>query len=289
MSATVTTTSPPTDIATRSSNAPVIDTIRAHHAQLSDDLRYRTAALLAAARRGECEIERLALHDWYRTELVPHALAEEQTLYRAAEELDATRLLVHGMLAEHRALVTSIADLALAREPFETALAAASAASLFDVHLGKENDLLLPALDSAGVSLGELLDGMHDVLGSAAGATSTTGDDGCGCGCGHSSGEEDDSPVPVQLKTESKRQPTPVTEAAGSVELDVRTLPHGERHEIIFGRLDTLACGEELIIVNDHDPKPLRYQTEAMWPHRFEWAYREAGPQVWRVAITRVN
>lgn len=40
------------------------------------------------------------------------------------------------------------------------------------------------------------------------------------------------------------------------------------------------------MIVNDHDSKPLRYQAEAMWPGWFTWSYREAGPEVWRLAIT---
>ena len=71
--------------------------------------------------------------------------------------------------------------------------------------------------------------------------------------------------------------------------LDVRTLPHVQRHEIIFGRLDALAPGQALVILNDHDPKPLRYQASAMWPDRFEWSYLEAGPVEWRVAITRVG
>jgi uncharacterized protein (DUF2249 family) len=72
----------------------------------------------------------------------------------------------------------------------------------------------------------------------------------------------------------------------GPEELDVRTLPHGARHEIIFSKLDQLGPGEALVIVNDHDPKPLRYQTSAMWPDRFVWNYLEAGPVTWRVAIT---
>jgi uncharacterized protein (DUF2249 family) len=71
--------------------------------------------------------------------------------------------------------------------------------------------------------------------------------------------------------------------------LDVRVLPHGQRHDIIFTKLDALAPGETLVIVNDHDPKPLRYQASALWPDKFEWTYREAGPQVWRVAIARTG
>ena len=77
-----------------------------------------------------------------------------------------------------------------------------------------------------------------------------------------------------------------VAESAG---LDVRTLPHGQRHDIIFRRLDALAVGEALVIVNDHDPKPLRYQAESLWPGRFVWSYLEAGPVVWRLSISRAT
>lgn len=76
-------------------------------------------------------------------------------------------------------------------------------------------------------------------------------------------------------------------EATG--DLDVRALPHGQRHEIIFARLDQLQPGQAVVIVNDHDPKPLRYQTAAMWPDRFVWSYLQAGPQIWRVAISRAG
>lgn len=75
--------------------------------------------------------------------------------------------------------------------------------------------------------------------------------------------------------------------AAGS-ELDVRSLPHGPgRHQAIFGRLDRLAPGEALVIVNDHDPQPLHYQIDAAWPDTFDWHYQLRGPDEWRIAITR--
>jgi len=85
------------------------------------------------------------------------------------------------------------------------------------------------------------------------------------------------------------KEPAGPDATGASEELDVRALAHGQRHEIIFAKLDALAPGAALVIVNDHDPKPLRYQTSALWPDRFEWTYREAGPAVWRVAITRVG
>ena len=79
--------------------------------------------------------------------------------------------------------------------------------------------------------------------------------------------------------------PTPPTPE----ELDVRSLPHGGRHDIILAKLDQLRPGGTFVILNDHDPKPLRYQTEALWPGRYEWSYLEAGPLLWRVAITRAG
>lgn len=262
-----------------SPNEAVIDAIRAHHAQLAEQLRARTDAVATAARAGECGRERDALHEWYRTELMPHVVAEEQALYSPAAELDSTRLLICGMLAEHRFLVSLIGDLALAFDPFQVAATAIAAQAVFTVHLSKENDLLLPALDQAGLDLPAILDGMHEILGHPHDDVEKGAEhDGCGCGCEHDAGGA--QPVSVQ-----------VSARPGEVdgELDVRALPHGQRHEIIFARLDQLRPGQALVIVNDHDPKPLRYQTSAMWPDRFEWTYRQAGPEVWRVAISRAG
>jgi uncharacterized protein (DUF2249 family) len=254
-----------------SRNETVIEAIRAHHAELAEQLQARINAVVKAARTGECGRERDVLHEWYRTELMPHIVAEEQALYGPASAQDATRLLIRGMLAEHRFLVSLIADLALASDPFHVASTAVASQAVFSVHLSKENDLLLPALDQAGLNLVTMLDGMHEVLGHR----EDTRNDGCGCGCDHDAG-------PVQVMTlQVNSRPAEI-----NADLDVRALPHGQRHEIIFARLDALAPGEALVIVNDHDPKPLRYQTAAMWPDRFEWTYRQSGPEVWRVAIS---
>jgi uncharacterized protein (DUF2249 family) len=214
--------------------------------------------VLSRARAGDCTAERDELHEWYRAVLLPHIIAEEEALYSQAADFDTTRLLVSGMLVEHRALVTLMAELALARQPLDVATISASALALFRTHLIKENDLLLPALDAAGLDLAAALDGLQDVAGHSRPAADTAG----GCNCGHDAGAE---------------------------ELDVRALPHGQRHEIIFAKLGALGRGETLLIVNDHDPKPLRYQTSALWPGRFGWTYHESGPQVWQVAITRVG
>ena len=71
--------------------------------------------------------------------------------------------------------------------------------------------------------------------------------------------------------------------------VDVRTEIPRVRHELIFQTFDTLLPDTAFVLVNDHDPKPLRYQTEAMWPDRFTWNYLDAGPVLWRVAISNAS
>ena len=68
--------------------------------------------------------------------------------------------------------------------------------------------------------------------------------------------------------------------------LDVRTMEPRVRHETIFGRLDELATGETLRLVNDHDPAPLRYQLDATRPGHFQWEYVEQGQVEWAIDIT---
>jgi uncharacterized protein (DUF2249 family) len=55
------------------------------------------------------------------------------------------------------------------------------------------------------------------------------------------------------------------------VDLDVRDMIPRERHSTIFARFDALQPGETLRLVNDHDPKPLRYQFMAERPNLFTW------------------
>ncbi|HSN31125.1 MAG TPA: DUF2249 domain-containing protein [Ideonella sp.] len=69
--------------------------------------------------------------------------------------------------------------------------------------------------------------------------------------------------------------------------LDVRTIPHRDRHSLIFGSFDSLQPGQALQLVNDHDPRPLYFHFESRSPGAFHWAYLEAGPEVWRVEIRK--
>ena len=69
--------------------------------------------------------------------------------------------------------------------------------------------------------------------------------------------------------------------------LDLRPLPPFERHAKIFQVWNRLESGETMKIINDHDPRPLRYQFEAEQSGTFEWEYEQEGPVDWIVNIKR--
>ncbi len=71
------------------------------------------------------------------------------------------------------------------------------------------------------------------------------------------------------------------------VTIDVRDMVPRERHPLIFATFDRLPSGQAMLLVNDHDPKPLYYQLMAERPEQAGWQYLEEGPEVWRVQITR--
>ncbi|MFW6448007.1 MAG: DUF2249 domain-containing protein [Halobacteriota archaeon] len=68
-------------------------------------------------------------------------------------------------------------------------------------------------------------------------------------------------------------------------ELDVRTLPPAQRHELIFQAYDALEPGSAFVLVNDHDPKPLYHQFDAEAGPAFHWEYRQREPGEFRVLI----
>lgn len=71
--------------------------------------------------------------------------------------------------------------------------------------------------------------------------------------------------------------------------LDVRPIPPREKHSTIFQTFDALGTGESFVLINDHDPRPLRYQFDAEHAGRFGWQYLEQGPEVWRVQISKAG
>ncbi|MEO8936333.1 MAG: DUF2249 domain-containing protein [Burkholderiaceae bacterium] len=72
-------------------------------------------------------------------------------------------------------------------------------------------------------------------------------------------------------------------------QIDVREIAPANRHPLIFERFDALTAGESIELVNDHDPVPLHHQFERRSPGGFAWSYLQAGPDLWRVRIAKMQ
>lgn len=71
-------------------------------------------------------------------------------------------------------------------------------------------------------------------------------------------------------------------------ELDVRPVEPKDRFERIMGAYGSLAPGETLRLVVDHDPRCMYYTLKATrGEDAFAFEYLEEGPEVWRVDVTR--
>lgn len=71
--------------------------------------------------------------------------------------------------------------------------------------------------------------------------------------------------------------------------MDVRPIPCSIKHGLILRTWADLAVGDHFILLNDHDPVPLRYQFAAEFPDAFTWEYVERGPEDFRVKIAKVK
>ncbi|KRE61231.1 DUF2249 domain-containing protein [Nostocoides sp. Soil756] len=260
-------------ISSSSADAEAVDAVTNHHALMSGELALLVADLLNAS-GGDPTAARDRLVAWARESLVPHAMAEEKSLYPAAGGLAEGRLLVEAMLAEHVAIVAMVDEVEKAATPVGAAASGRALQALFAVHLDKENDQLLPLLAaSPDHSVADLLAGMHELLGgheghdhehpaeSGAEAEPASHHGGSSCTCG-------------------------TVDPPGNPALDVRVIPHAIRHATIFGALDAVAPGAGLEIVADHDPVPLLHQVQQRTPGRFEVTYLERGPVDYRILFT---
>ncbi len=71
------------------------------------------------------------------------------------------------------------------------------------------------------------------------------------------------------------------------IEMDVTTIVPKDRHPLIFKAFDELETGDELVLTNDHDPKPLYYVFLHEREGQFSWEYHEQGPTRWKVRILK--
>lgn len=251
-------------------DARAVEAVEQHHAQLAGALASHVERLVAAASAHDAataDAARAALVAWCQHELVPHALAEEDAMYPPAHAMAEGRLLVGSMIDEHHVITGLVGGLDEATDPVRAASLATALRVMFDSHLAKENELVLPLLaGSPDVSVASLLDGMHELLGGEAhddhASEEAEGHGGHACGCHETDGD-------------------------GFPELDARIVPHAIRHATIFGALDAVAVGQGMILIAPHDPLPLLAQIEQR-PGAFDVTYLERGPEDWRLQFIRV-
>ena len=303
-----------------------------HHRSLEDDVSARVGSLQHAVEAGvPFEPAVAELVAYLGGDVLPHALAEEHSIYRVASARAELADTVREMITEHRSLASASELLADASSGEAAAAQAQEIATLFAVHVARENDVLLPPLVAdSDVDLAQLLIQMHRLTEAAQqesplsedastpdpdamvlsllleGATDLAhagyGDRACRLAASASAVLRVPRPelaVRVtaalhrlaRLTTAEPVEFRPTSEGHLRLDaptLDVRPLAPAQRHQSIFAAYAALAPGAGFVLVNDHDPKPLRYQFEAEHAGEFSWDYLEAGPQVWRVRIGRI-
>lgn len=250
------------------------DAIRGHHRQLMARLEAEAAAAEGAGEKpGDAALQAERLVAFLKAELLPHARGEERSLYPAVEPL----IRAHGsptatMRVDHEAIEGYVREIEAlagrlraaqgrdgAQATRELRRAIWQLEALLRVHLEKEERVYLPLFEAhlPESEQRRVLEAMHEA----------------------DPGETHPSDAhPGQAEAGGP--------PAGAV-LDVRKLAPPRRHPLIFETFDRLSPGESMVVINDHDPKPLYYQFTFERPGQFTWEYLEQGPEVWRVRIGR--
>lgn len=129
-----------------------------HHAVLRRGLERRAGTLCEAVESGiPFDRQMTTLRDYLAGEILPHAQAEECTLFQAAATQARGGELLRELTGEHHALAYLAGRLRSGADGREAATAAERIATLFAGHIAKENDLLLPALTGVSADLAALL------------------------------------------------------------------------------------------------------------------------------------
>lgn len=72
--------------------------------------------------------------------------------------------------------------------------------------------------------------------------------------------------------------------------VDVRPVEPKHRFDTIMAAYQELAAGDTMLLTVDHDPTCMYYTLKALHgPETFSFRYLENGPEVWRVAVTRLG
>ena len=301
----------------------------AHHSELVENVLRRVVALeTAVVESSPFEEVKVDLLTYVVDEVLPHALAEELTVYASAARREGVAATVEHMVSEHRTLALEVEGLARAASGVDAVAHARGFFDLFDAHVTRENEVLLaPMVGDDEVDLAALLSAMgqlihhhsddavqlrveradHEALvvrtlidATLSLARAGEGERACSLAARAWAALRMARPDLadevnramhrlVRVSGASAQTTSSGESSAEDIVLDVRPLVPRERHETIFQTFDDLRAGTGFLLVNDHDPRPLRYQFEAEHAGEFTWDYLESGPRVWRVRVGRVR
>jgi len=77
------------------------------------------------------------------------------------------------------------------------------------------------------------------------------------------------------------------TEKQEEVILNIPKVEPQQKHALIFKVFETQKSGESFIIHNNHDPKPVYYQLQALHGDTFDWEYLQQGPEWWDIRVSK--
>lgn len=145
------------------SNQDIAMAMRDHHAFMAQQLQNRVQSIETASTTWESA--RDAVVAYLVDEVLPHAAAEESTVYRVGAKLESLRQLIESMLFEHVVIQGLTEDLRESSQQSRAITLGAQVAKLFEVHAEKENRFIIAVLEPmAEINLEEVLGDMHELL-----------------------------------------------------------------------------------------------------------------------------
>lgn len=116
----------------------------------------------------------------------------------------------------------------------------------------------------------------------------TTG--GCACGGGGCGSQQADPTVDRGDRAELTGAEVPATASAAQPgDIDVREIDPQHRHARVIGQVTSLVPGEVVVVAAPHAPERLLTEIDTDVQGDFSFEYLQRGPDLWRVAITRVT
>lgn len=140
--------------------------IERHHASMVRKLKELAVQVLDAGDPDDLNRVRANFVDYVDEELLPHAAAEELTLYNRGAQEPSLTILVASMIREHEILRDLRNAVHQATSLTQIRQGTGALVGVFETHAAKENEFLVPALIAVGVDVGALLGTMrHELAG----------------------------------------------------------------------------------------------------------------------------